>query len=733
MSTIHLRRSGVSVLISLGSAATPEPAQILHWGADLGPHVPDLTLLGDAVPHSALDVPVKLGIVPQASDGWRGRPGLRGHRLSGSSSLDGGSADGSGAAGFSPRLRVVESSEDGMTARIVQADSDLDLRVISTLTLHPGGLLEVSHQLANHGVGSYALTDMGVSLPVGPEGTEVLDLTGRWCRERHPQRHSLAQGTWVRSGRHGRTGHDSSLLTAVGTPGFSNRSGKVWAGHFAWSGDHEEFVDHVADGRTVLGAAELLGSGEIVLAPGERYTTPAYYAAYSENGLDGITAAFYEWFRERPQHPSSPRPVVLNVWEAVYFNHDLGVLTELADSAAELGVERFVLDDGWFRNRRNDHAGLGDWFVDEGLWPKGLTPLIDVVKSRGMQFGLWVEPEMISIDSDVAREHPEWISGPVARRDDSSRVPLEWRFQQVIDLVNPDAWQYVYDRIHALLTENTIDYLKWDQNRDLLEMGHESAPSAHAQTLAAYRLYDALKAAHPAVEIESCSSGGGRVDLGILQRTDRVWASDCNDALERVTIQRWTSAVIPPELMGSHIGPRTSHTTARTHDLSFRAITALFGHFGMEWDIRQVVGEEREELRSVIALYKQYRDLIHFGTTVNADLADPSLTLHGVVAKDSATALFALTAVSTSFSEQPGRIAIPGLDPELNYRVRLIYPALNSPAGQVQGDTVIERGQPAWMQMPDGPVASGRFLDVVGLPMPVLNPEHAILLAVDQL
>ena len=176
-----------------------------------------------------------------------------------------------------------------------------------------------------------------------------------------------------------------------------------------------------------------------------------------------------------------------------------------------------------------------------------------------MEFGLWVEPEMVNLDSDVARAHPDWIVGPsVQTYKDGGRLPLEWRHQHVIDLANPEAWQYIYDRIDALLRENNISYLKWDQNRDLTEHGHGGRPSVHEQTLAAYRLFDALKAAHPDVEIESCSSGGARVDLGILQRTDRVWASDCNDALERQTIQRWTQAVLPPELVGSHVGPTTS-------------------------------------------------------------------------------------------------------------------------------------------------------------------------------
>jgi alpha-galactosidase len=336
---------------------------------------------------------------------------------------------------------------------------------------------------------------------------------------------------------------------------------------------------------------------------------------------------------------------------------------------------------------------------------------------------------MVNLDSDIARAHPDWIVGPaVLSHKDGGRLPLEWRTQHIIDLVNPDAWQYIFDRVDALLRENNISYLKWDQNRDLTEHGHAGRSSVHEQTLAAYRLFDELRKAHPGVEIESCSSGGARVDLGILERTDRIWASDCNDALERQTIQRWTGLVVPPELVGGHIGPTTSHTTARTHDLSFRAITALFGHFGMEWDVREVQGAEREELKRFIGLYKEHRNLIHSGRMVRADGVNESLMLHGVVAGDasaegSTAALFALVSTRTAFAEQPGRVAIPGLDPDGNYRVEAIFPA---PADADYAHTFTQVQPPAWLA--DGAVANGRFLAEVGLPMPILNPEHAFLL-----
>jgi alpha-galactosidase len=737
MDPLYLRSANTSLVISFDSGE----AEVVHWGVDLGPSLPDLAILGGPIAHSAVDAAVPAGLLPQASSSWQGRPALRGHRI----------ADGVPGHDFSVRLRIAEVTHDGDGAAvIVQQDADAGIRVSSLLTLHGGGLLELRHTATNTGNSPFQIDELATVLPVAQDAVELLDLTGRWCRERHPQRRAIQQGTWVRTGRHGRTGHDSSLLFAAGTAGFGNRHGKVWATHLAWSGNHEQFADSVADGRTMIGGSELLGPAEAVLAPGGTYTTPALFAAYSDHGLDGISEAFYAWFRNRAHHvlppadaagrragAGTPRPVVLNTWEAVYFDHNLATLIELADSAAELGVERFVLDDGWFRGRRDDHAGLGDWYVDETLWPEGLTPLIEAVTSRGMEFGLWVEPEMVNLDSDVVRAHPDWIAGPSAQSfKDGGRLPLEWRHQHVIDLVNPEAWQYIYDRIDALLRGNNISYLKWDQNRDLLEHGHAGRASVHEQTLAAYRLFDELRRAHPGVEIESCSSGGARVDLGILERTDRIWASDCNDALERQTIQRWTGLVVPPELVGGHIGPTTSHTTARTHDLSFRAITALFGHFGMEWDVRQVQGADREQLKRFIGLYKEHRGLIHSGRMVRADLSDDSLMLHGVVACDgtaagtaasaaagAAAALFALVSTRTSPAEQPGRVALPGLEAGTSYRVEAIFPAPGDP-DYARSFTQIR--PPAWLE--SGAVASGHFLAEVGLPMPILNPEHALLL-----
>lgn len=449
-------------------------------------------------------------------------------------------------------------------------------------------------------------------LPVSPVATELFDLAGRWGRERAPQRAPLVVGTHARENRRGRTGPDAPLVLAAGTAGFGTRGGEVWAVHVAWSGNHVSYAERLSTGAAVLGGGELLLPGEIVLAAGESYTGPWVYAAHSADGLDGIAARCHTHLRARRHHPRRPRPVVLNTWEAVYFDHDLARLTELARLAAEVGVERYVLDDGWFRHRRDDTAGLGDWYVDEAVWPDGLHPLVDAVRGLGMEFGLWVEPEMVNPDSDLARAHPEWLLATGGRR------PLPSRNQQVLDLGQAGAHAYVLERLDALLTSYDIAYLKWDHNRDLLDAGSgpDGVPGVAAQTRAVHGLLDELRARHPRVEIESCSSGGLRVDLEILERTDRVWGSDVIDPLERQQIQRWTAQLLPPELVGSHVGAPRSHTTGHTHDLSFRAGTALFGSFGIEWDLTAASEAERAELAAWVALVKELRGLLHTGTVV---------------------------------------------------------------------------------------------------------------------
>jgi alpha-galactosidase len=277
---------------------------------------------------------------------------------------------------------------------------------------------------------------------------------------------------------------------------------------------------------------------------------------------------------------------------------------------------------------------------------------------------------MINPDSNLARAHPEWILSP------GDRMPIVSRNQQVLDLGHPGAFEHILSSLDALLSEYRIGYLKWDHNRDLIDAGHsaDGRPAVHDQTLAVYRLLDELRRRHPTVEIESCSSGGGRVDLEILQRTDRIWASDCIDALERQTIQRYTGLLVPPEMIGAHIGTGQAHTTGRRHNLSFRAGTALFGHMGIEANLTLLSPGELAQISEWVALYKRLRPLLHSGRVVHFDDVDPSLIVQGVYATDRSEAVISVAAVATADSAPIGRLVIPGLVHDAVYELALLPP-----------------------------------------------------------
>jgi alpha-galactosidase len=335
-----------------------------------------------------------------------------------------------------------------------------------------------------------------------------------------------------------------------------------------------------------------------------------------------------------------------------------------------------------------------------------------------MEFGLWFEPEMVSPDSDLAREHPEWILST------GGRTPVTARNQLVLDLGEPAAFDWILERMTAVLSSTEIAYIKWDHNRDLVDAGHgaRGVPGVHGQTLAAYRLMDALKARFSGLEIESCSSGGGRVDLGVIEHTDRVWVSDCIDPLERQQMNRWTGQLLPPELLGTHVASGVSHSTGRTHTLAFRAATALTGHFGIEWDLAAATDVELRDLREWIGLHVRHRALLHTGDVVRVDTVDPTLNLYGAVARDRSEALFVLAAVGRSEVSPRGRLPLRGLDPERRYRVRPVLPG-GRPRGFIPAP---------WFGSPDGDAfagieLSGRALMSAGLQAPEMFPETAVV------
>jgi alpha-galactosidase len=383
----------------------------------------------------------------------------------------------------------------------------------------------------------------------------------------------------------------------------------------------------------------------------------------------------------------------LNGWEAVWFDHDLDRLTRLADLAAAVGVERFVLDDGWFGARRDDHAGLGDWVVAPEVWPQGLAPLADHVRALGMQFGLWFEPEMVNADSDLFRDHPGWILAT------GGRTPPEQRFQQVLDLAVPGAFDHVLEQMTQVLTGVPVDYVKWDHNRDLVDAGSSLAggrPGVRARTVAFYRLLDALAERFPDIEWESCASGGGRVDLGVLERTQRVWTSDQNDAQARQSIQRWTGQLVAPEYLGAHVSAPVSEQTHRALSLDFRAGTAFAGSLGIEWDLTRAGDEDRAALAEWVAAHRRHRELLHAGRVFRVDSPEPSVWVHGVVAQDRGSALVACVQFDDAVHAPP-RVRVPGLDPARRYAVTRIRPSAaprTVQPGSVTGAVLADLGLP---------------------------------------
>jgi alpha-galactosidase len=574
--------------------------------------------------------------------------------------------------------------------------------------------------VVNEGESRYLVDAVHPTVPVPAHATELLTFDGRWTREFHHVRRDWATGTWLSESRAGRTSHEHQPLLFAGTPGFGEWHGEVWGMHVAWSGNHTMLAEALPDGRRYLQGGELLHPGEVSLEPGGSYASPIVLCTYAVNGLTPASWGYHRHARHLPARPRSPRPVLLTTWEAVYFDHDTDRLKELASVAAAVGIERFVLDDGWFGSRRDDHRGLGDWWVSPEVYPNGLAPLIEHVRSLGMEFGIWVEPEMVNPDSDLYRAHPEWALVT------DGYDPVLARHQLVLNLAHPDAFAHVLGQLDALLRDHDVAYVKWDMNRNHVQgSGVRGTAGTHEQTLAFYRLLDALRERHPSVEFESCASGGARIDFEVLRRAERVWTSDCNDALERQTIQWGASMLITPELMGAHIGPTRSHTTGRMHSLAFRAVTALLGHLGVEWNVLALDDTERAHLAEVIVLHKRFRDLAHSGDVVRFDPVangqvahgqvangqQPASHVYGVYARDRSEAVVVHAQLTTGISLLPPPVRLPGLDPDARYRVEHV-PMPGS----------------AWVWAQSGIELTGAQLATHGIQLPRQHPESGVLL-----
>ena len=544
---------------------------------------------------------------------------------------------------------------------------------------------------------------------------QLTTLSGAWARERQMVTRPLVPGHQGVESVRGASSHQACPFMALGKSTVTEDEGEVYALSLCYSGSFwaDVFVDCNDMARAQIGIQPFQFSWE--LKPGDSFQTPEAYLCYSANGLNGMSREFHHLcgrYITRGKYAHASRPLLVNNWEATYFDFNEDKLLELAACAKDVGIDLFVLDDGWFGHRDVDNSSLGDWVDDRRKLPNGLRGLSDKIHGLGLKFGLWFEPEMVNPDSDVARNHPDWILSPTA-----GRLPLQGRTQQVLDLTNPDAFDYIYGCMDQLVGELGIDYIKWDHNKLVTEEVSPltGRPAAHAQTLAVYRIFTDLKAAHPGLEIESCSSGGGRIDLGILEVADRVWASDCVDPVERADIQRYTSLLVPPEMIGEHVGASPAHSTHRATSQEMRMATAFFGHMGIEWNLLKEPQEDIDKLSEWTAEFKKHREWFAVDTVVHSDAADPAVRVDGCVMPNKAAAIYRFTQLTTSqtYPSAPVYVVSP-LDVSLDL---------------VKQD--IGNGQsPLGWWTADGVKMTGRALAAYGIRPPALHPAQAVLFKV---
>ena len=709
-----------NALIRLKSADTElilrrEPAEILYFGKALTlPEITesDLELIDRGVANGSLDIDIPITLAAENGRGYFGSPGIEGHRA---------------GLAWAPVFKTKKVSLQENVLTIEMEDNTAQLGLISEIATDENGVFKFRNILTNLGEGDFALNRLAVTLPLPEYADEVLSFYGRWCRELHENRVSLKHGGFLQENRHGRTSHEYAPYLIVGEPHFSQQQGELWGFHLAWSGNHRVRADVLIDGRRLVQFENLYFPGEISLAKGESHATPWVYAVHSNAGLNAMSQQFHAHVRQHILHFAKPqRPVHLNIWEGVTFHHDPAHIVAMAKEAAAMGVERFIIDDGWFIGRNDDFGGLGDWYLDTQKYPQGLAPVIDEVKKLGMQFGIWVELEMINKSSKLYQQHPDWLL-----QLEGYNQPEE-RHQYVLDLTKPEVFNYLLERMDWLLGQHQIDYIKWDHNRRIVQPGSNGRAALTEQTKAAYRLFDTLQKRYPYVEIESCSSGGARIDYEILKRSQRFWSSDNNDAYTRQQIQRGMSYFYPFEVIGAHIGGSPCQTTGRQFSIDYRGLTALFGHMGVELDPVKESAEERAGFAKYIALHKEFRPLLHSGNVFRLDHHDAQTLLHGVVAQDKSQALLLVSQLDMPDYKQMGKVRLPYLKANANYRIRVPAVAENIRQGNAGH---LMKVFPQWLRdafAGQEVLVRGEWLAKVGLSLPVLDPQSAMLLAFDE-
>lgn len=457
---------------------------------------------------------------------------------------------------------------------------------------------------------------LSASAPVHGSGYDVIHLKGAWARERHVMRQTQGEGEYRIFSQRGASGHEANPFLALCEKSATEFSGEVWAVSLVYSGSFEalSYVNNTENSRLSIGLNPDVFTWK--LEPGETFVSPEAAMVYSPDGLNGMSHAFHRLYSEnlmRSKWFERDRPILINNWEATYFNFNEEKILQIARRAKELGVEMLVLDDGWFGKRNTDNCSLGDWVVNPEKLPGGLNGLSDRLHDLSLKFGLWFEPEMISPDSDLYRAHPDWCLHV------DGRARVEMRNQLILDLSRKEVQDYIIESVSAVLESARIEYVKWDMNRNMTEpfsgaqTPERQKETQHRYMLGLYRVLEEITARFPEILFESCSGGGGRFDPGMLYYMPQTWTSDDSDAAERMFIQYGTSFVYPPCAMGAHVSAVPNHQTGRTTAMQTRGDVALGGNFGFELDLSQLSDADAETVRRLIEREKQVRTLVRTG------------------------------------------------------------------------------------------------------------------------
>lgn len=566
-----------------------------------------------------------------------------------------------------------DDSNDSQTLTVKLADGDLELQLHYTVFADEDVIVR-STTFVNHGKTVFLNRALSAQLDLPDANYDFIQFAGSWSRERHLHRSHLRPGTQSISSLRTASSHQENPFFMLARPHTDNNQGAVFGFNFVYSGNFLDSVevDQFDTTRVLIG----INPDEFgwKLNSGDSFQTPEVIFSYTDNGFNALSqqlGAFYAQHLINPHFAHQERPILINNWEATFMDFTEDKLMPIVERAKELGIEMFVLDDGWFGHRDDDRSSLGDWFVDEKKFNHGIAGFAKRVHDLDMKFGLWFEPEMISIDSKLYQTHPEWMIKTPGR----GQTP--GRHQFVLDMSRQEVVDYLFGLMSHIIQDAKLDYIKWDMNRNITEMYGADLPAdqqlefSHRYILGVYDLYDRLTKAFPDVLFESCASGGGRFDLGMMYYAPQAWCSDDTDAVERIKIQDGTSYGYTPSMWGAHVSAVPNDQVGRLTSIDMRAKVAYFGAFGYELDVTELSDEEQATIKQQVAFYKQYRKLFQFGTFYRLETPDTSDNVYGweTVSPDKQTAIGMRYQILNGANPAYIRYYFKGLNPERRYTV----------------------------------------------------------------